>query len=265
MKKQKGITLVALIITIIVMLILAGVAISLVTGEKGVMTQAETANAKMEQSSIEDIIETSYYYDKNNPGKLDYTKTKEAIENNLKSVGYTVEFESGTQFPINVKTTGKTGTYNYVVLKDGNMGNEIKKEYKFTLNQLKEGGYREGDSGGIAFDNDYVWNNVITENLCNNEMYAFEMDEDVIAFEVESADGTFSNYWDLREDIENENISEGVQFIILATYNKTIDEFEVPVFTHDGKSTDTAFNDDYTIDEFLEEYGDIELKFIEVK
>ena len=49
MKKQNGNTLIALIITIIVMLILAGVAISLVTGENGVITQAE--NSKTAQAN----------------------------------------------------------------------------------------------------------------------------------------------------------------------------------------------------------------------
>ena len=43
MKNQKGITLVALVITIIVLLILAGVSISLVIGNNGVLTQASNA------------------------------------------------------------------------------------------------------------------------------------------------------------------------------------------------------------------------------
>ena len=43
MKNQKGITLVALVITIIVLLILAGVSISLVLGQNGVLTQAKNA------------------------------------------------------------------------------------------------------------------------------------------------------------------------------------------------------------------------------
>ena len=43
MKNQKGITLVALVITIIVLLILAGVSISLVVGNNGVLTQASNA------------------------------------------------------------------------------------------------------------------------------------------------------------------------------------------------------------------------------
>lgn len=43
MKKQKGITLIALIITIIVLLILAGVAISMIAGNEGILARAEVA------------------------------------------------------------------------------------------------------------------------------------------------------------------------------------------------------------------------------
>ena len=46
--KEKGITLIALVITIIVLLILAGVSIAMLTGENGILTQAN--NAKVEQS-----------------------------------------------------------------------------------------------------------------------------------------------------------------------------------------------------------------------
>lgn len=42
-KGQKGITLVALVITIIILLILAGVTISLTLGDKGIFTTAQTA------------------------------------------------------------------------------------------------------------------------------------------------------------------------------------------------------------------------------
>lgn len=57
MKEQKGITLIALIITIIVMLILAGVSISLTIGENGVINQAEQANEKMTMAQIKDRAE----------------------------------------------------------------------------------------------------------------------------------------------------------------------------------------------------------------
>ncbi len=42
-KKQKGITLVALVVTIIVLLILAGVSLSLVAGENGILGRATNA------------------------------------------------------------------------------------------------------------------------------------------------------------------------------------------------------------------------------
>ena len=46
MKKQRGITLIALIITIIVLLILAGVSIATLTGQNGILTQANTAKTQ---------------------------------------------------------------------------------------------------------------------------------------------------------------------------------------------------------------------------
>ena len=48
MKQEKGITLIALVITIIVLLILAGVAISMLSGENGILRQAANAKTKME-------------------------------------------------------------------------------------------------------------------------------------------------------------------------------------------------------------------------
>ena len=44
MKNQKGITLIALVITIIVLLILAGVAIAMFSGENGILTKAKTSS-----------------------------------------------------------------------------------------------------------------------------------------------------------------------------------------------------------------------------
>ena len=48
LKENEGITLIALVITIIVLLILAGVSIAMLTGQNGILTQAN--NAKVEQS-----------------------------------------------------------------------------------------------------------------------------------------------------------------------------------------------------------------------
>ena len=48
-QKTKGITLIALVITIIVLLILAGVSISMLTGDNGILTQAEKAKEETEK------------------------------------------------------------------------------------------------------------------------------------------------------------------------------------------------------------------------
>ena len=68
MKKQSGITLVALVITIIVLLILAGVSISLVMGNNGVLTQASSAVIENKKADAREAVsmalaatETIYY------------------------------------------------------------------------------------------------------------------------------------------------------------------------------------------------------------
>ena len=45
-RKESGITLIALVVTIVVLLILAGVSISMLIGENGIITQARTSENK---------------------------------------------------------------------------------------------------------------------------------------------------------------------------------------------------------------------------
>lgn len=56
-KEQKGITLVALVVTIIVLLILAGVSISLVLGNNGVLTQASGAVTKTNVAKVKEDVD----------------------------------------------------------------------------------------------------------------------------------------------------------------------------------------------------------------
>ena len=53
---QKGITLIALVITIIVLLILAGVSIAMLTGQNGILTQAQNAKTTTENKSAEEKV-----------------------------------------------------------------------------------------------------------------------------------------------------------------------------------------------------------------
>ena len=51
LKNNKGITLIALVITIIVLLILAGVSIAMLTGQNGILTQAQKAKSETENAA----------------------------------------------------------------------------------------------------------------------------------------------------------------------------------------------------------------------
>lgn len=53
-QKTKGITLIALVITIIVLLILAGVSIAMLTGQNGILTQAQNAKNRTEAAQAEE-------------------------------------------------------------------------------------------------------------------------------------------------------------------------------------------------------------------
>ena len=55
MKKNKGITLVALVVTIVVLLILAGVSINLVLGNNGIIAKAKAAETKSAEASENDL------------------------------------------------------------------------------------------------------------------------------------------------------------------------------------------------------------------
>ena len=56
--RNGGITLIALVITIIVLLILAGISISMLTGENGLLNKASDAKIATEIADIKEQIQT---------------------------------------------------------------------------------------------------------------------------------------------------------------------------------------------------------------
>lgn len=78
--QEKGITLIALVVTIIVLIILAGVSISLVLGDNGIITKAKEAKQNTELAKIEEEVqlkEVTDYVKNINNSTLD--KTSEPI------------------------------------------------------------------------------------------------------------------------------------------------------------------------------------------
>ena len=60
MKNQKGITLIALVVTIIVLLILAGISIAMLTGENGILGNAKNAKSQNAYYGAEEQMKLAY-------------------------------------------------------------------------------------------------------------------------------------------------------------------------------------------------------------
>ena len=83
--QKNGITLIALVITIIVLLILAGVSISLLSGDNGVLKRAGEAKEKSNEADVEENLKialmglyTEYYTTDSNSGSFrDYIFSSE--------------------------------------------------------------------------------------------------------------------------------------------------------------------------------------------
>ena len=98
MKSNKGVTLVALVVTIIVLIILAGISINLVLGDNGIITIAKKAKENTELAKIEEETELNELYNQleaegSNSEKLPYdsiaklTEFKTAIANAIEEAG----------------------------------------------------------------------------------------------------------------------------------------------------------------------------------
>ena len=80
---KKGITLIALVITIIVLLILAGVSIATLTGDNGILTRAQDAKRETEKSGAKEKVQMEVAGSYDDYGKLNMDKLKEHLKANL--------------------------------------------------------------------------------------------------------------------------------------------------------------------------------------
>ena len=62
MKKERGITLIALVVTIIILIILAGISINLVLGDNGIITIAKKAKENIELAKVEEETKLNELY-----------------------------------------------------------------------------------------------------------------------------------------------------------------------------------------------------------
>lgn len=93
MKKQKnkGITLIALVVTIIVLLILAGISIMMLTGQNGILNRAGQAKEDTGNAQIDEMVKMSVMEAlTNGNGRITEALLREALDKNLGAGNYTL-------------------------------------------------------------------------------------------------------------------------------------------------------------------------------
>ncbi len=104
-RSNRGITLIALIITIIVLLILAGVSITMISSQDGILNKAVEAKETQERAKVDELANIAYM-SAIMDGKKDNEIVKEVVEK-LKEEGYTIETKSTEQQSLEDMTVEK--------------------------------------------------------------------------------------------------------------------------------------------------------------
>ena len=180
---QKGITLIALVITIIVLLILAGVAISMLSGENGILKQAAEAKTRTEEQSTIELIKLGALAAMTNPshsiqseGDLETALGQQGLDNvNVNPIegGYKVTVNGITQI---ISNNGNIRNASEVEKNQGKVLNQngntpVKDEYGNTImvpagfaitkdaSKVEEGIVitDKVDENGNSTGNEFVW------------------------------------------------------------------------------------------------------------
>ena len=143
MKKQKGITLIALVITIIVLLILAGVSIAMLTGDNGILNKAIDAKDTTSKAQIIENVQIDILAKQSE--KKGGNLTTSELEDILNKYG-TVSGDGDDK-----KLTTKEGNYE-ISVKDITGDIDVDGPNKDNVETQKPGLYDENDSLIVSWD-----------------------------------------------------------------------------------------------------------------
>ena len=162
-KRIEGITLIALVITIVVLLILAGVTIITLTGDNGLITKAGNAKEENLKASIKERIQAESAGLE--PERQMKSKTDNEIFQLLQgrldlddatyeigSKSMMITTKEGFVFTVLYDGTVKDGKYACLDIADGSI-------------QLKANGYIQGQNQLVEYDGDYIITGTTTENI----------------------------------------------------------------------------------------------------
>ena len=166
-KENKGITLIALVVTIIVLLILAGISISMLTGQNGILNRTVEAKEKTEVADENEKVKLAIISAKIENNQITEDTLKKALDNQFGSGETTVENNQDGSYTVKMNNLGKR---EYTIEDDGS---------------LMEGSYSKWDGTSATEP---------TEKT-NNEIHIYTVSElKWLANQVNDEGNTFEGY-----------------------------------------------------------------------
>ncbi len=111
---NQGITLIALVITIIVLLILAGISIAMLTEENGILTKAKTAQKETDEATAKEKVQVAVLGSYDKDGNLNFKELKDNLE---REEDISI-IDGNDKFPITVSVDSQ---YVFVIDEKGNI------------------------------------------------------------------------------------------------------------------------------------------------
>ena len=194
--KENGITLIALVVTIVVLLILAGVSISMLTGNNGIITQAQNAKNKTEEAEEKEKIQLAVLDAISKENDLTEENLQEEIDDEFgsgetkvypneegaftvifqnKDTNYRIE-EDGTVTKIDIAFKIRNEEELKEFMNEVNSGNSFENQYVYLLEDIDLnnqewdviGNYTD-DSNNKAFSGIFEGNNKIINGININK------------------------------------------------------------------------------------------------
>ena len=168
-EQERGITLIALITTIIVLLILAGITIGAITGSNGIIGQAQSAKEETEIAQEKEIIDISTVeaMGKNNRGNLEEEEFQNAIDKHTN--GKATVSDIGEEFEVFFEESNRY----YTVDKDGNLLGQIDAvgdKYPGDITKKEDGTVLDG-SKEHPYEINCIEDLVAFSNMSNTETF----------------------------------------------------------------------------------------------
>ncbi len=195
---QKGITLLVLVVTIIVLLILAGITIGALTGENGIIKNTKESKEQTEIANEKEILEkaTVEAMGKNKYGNIEESELQNAL-NNETGDGKTEAVDVGEEFEVLFKESNRY----YTVDKDGNVGEMqeyVEDKYPGDITVGENGEKLDGDTEKTAYQICCIEDLVAFSNMVNGEGVILENGQ---ATKINTPNTFYGKYVVLKTDL----------------------------------------------------------------